>query len=81
MEDKSFTIEQIEYCRVKSEQGDPDSQYNLGVIYRDGLGVQQDYKESIKWFMKSSDLGHGYSKYTLGVMYQNGEGVPQDYKE
>ena len=27
-----------------AEQGDPDAQYNLGVMYRNGNGVPQDYK-------------------------------------
>ena len=30
--------------RLLAEQGDADAQFNLGVMYEDGQGVTQDYK-------------------------------------
>ena len=33
-----------------AEQGDRNLQYNLGVMYRNGWGVPQDYAEAVKWF-------------------------------
>ena len=40
-----------------AEQGNTDAQYNLGVSYRDGQGVQQDYKEAAKWYRLSAEQG------------------------
>ena len=34
-----------------AEQGDAEAQYNLGVMYDDGTGVLQDYKEAVKWYL------------------------------
>ncbi len=64
-----------------AERGDADAQNNLGVMYFDGQGVVQDYKEAGKWYRKSAEQGDAGAKYNLGVMYTNGQGVPQDFKE
>ena len=39
--------------RPLAEQGDAKAQYNLGVMYDNGKGVTQDYKEAVKWYRKS----------------------------
>ena len=33
-----------------AKQGHAKSQYNLGVMYRGGQGVTQDYKTAVEWF-------------------------------
>lgn len=33
-----------------AEQGDEFAQSNLGIIYENGIGVPQDYKEAVKWY-------------------------------
>ena len=38
-----------EECREAAENGDPDAQYWLGVRYRDGIGVSQNYREAWTW--------------------------------
>ena len=61
-----------------AEQGNASAQYNLGQLYRDGLGVTQDYKEAEKWYLSAAENGLAAAQFTLGVMYLNGEGVPKD---
>jgi TPR repeat protein len=81
--------------KIFAEEGDESAQYHLGIIYRDGQGVPQDYAESAKWFRKaatqkttSSDRANGTrffyivtSQTALGAMSFNGWGVPKDYAE
>ena len=62
-----------------AEQGDAHAQYNLGQMYRKGLGVPQDYKEAVKWYRLSAEQGDATSQFNLGTMYEVGQGVPQDY--
>ena len=38
-----------------AEQGVAEAQYNLGVMYRNGLGVLQDYKEALRLFRLSAE--------------------------
>ena len=64
-----------------AEAGDADAQYNLGVMYNEGDGVLQDYKEAVKWYRLAAEQGHASAQNNLGTMYDTGEGVIQDYKE
>ncbi|MHC5060354.1 MAG: secretin N-terminal domain-containing protein [Planctomycetota bacterium] len=64
-----------------AEQEYAEAQYNLGVMYSNGQGVEQDYKEAVKWYRKAAEQEYAEAQYDLGVMYDNGQGVEQDYKE
>ena len=65
----------------KEGQEDAQAQYNLAIKYYDGDGVEQDFKEAVKWFQKAADQGFALAQYNLGVMYEKGQGVGQDFKE
>ena len=43
--------------------------YYLGAMYRMGLGVKEDQKESFKWFLKAAKLGHVESQFLVGCAY------------
>ena len=62
-----------------AEQGDAYAQFNLGLMYGNGLGVPQDYKEAEKWYRLSAEQGHPEAQYNLGQMYRIGQGVQQDH--
>ena len=59
--------------------GNADAQYNLGITYKKGQGVTQDYKEAVKWFRLAADQGDADAQINLGFRYASGEGVTQDY--
>ena len=61
-----------------AEQGNVDAQFNLGVMYDNGRGVRQDYKQAVQWYRKAAEQGHADAQYNLGVAYKKGEGVRQD---
>jgi len=42
-----------------AEQGHDDAQYKLGKLYREGLGVAQDYVEAYKWYYIVAKKGYG----------------------
>ena len=73
--------ESIETTIQKAEQGDADAQFNLGLMYGNGKGVPQDYKQAAYWLKKSAEQGDATAQGNLGIMYDNGNGVPQDYKQ
>jgi hypothetical protein len=50
-------------------------------MYKNGDGVPQDYKESVKLFKLAAKQGNSEAQFGLGVMYHKGGGVPQDYTE
>jgi len=67
--------------KAKAEARDADAQFNLGVMYYQGLGVEQDFKEAVKWYQKAADQGFATAQSNLGFMYRQGQGVEQDFKE
>ena len=52
--------------------GDAQAQYNLGLRYSTGRGVQRNDREAVGWYRKAAEQGHAQAQYALGVMYANG---------
>ncbi len=65
--------------RALAEKGDAPSQFNLGLLYVDGLGVPQDYTQASKWFERSAQQDYEKAQLNLGAMYGSGRGVKRDY--
>eukprot|EP00729_Bicosta_minor_P016507 gene16507-biopygen27206 len=59
----------------------PTAQNNLGIMYRNGEGVEQDHVEAVTWYRKSAEAGDETAQYNLGNMYHDGKGVEQDHVE
>ena len=66
-------------CSSDLEQGYGGGQNNLGLMYENGKGVPQDYKEAVKWYRLAAEQGLAQTQFNLGRMYYNGQGVQQDY--
>lgn len=62
-------------------KGDLPAQYNLGVTFADGVGVQQDLHEAAKWWTLAAEQGHAQAQYNLGHCYAEGELGQPDAKE
>ena len=71
----------LKILRPLSEQGNARAQSNLGVMYNNGHGVTQDYKEAVKWYGLAAAQRDASAQHLLGTMYDNGQGVTQDFKE
>ncbi len=56
-------------------QGDARAQYGLGIMYRNGDGVEEDPVKAAEWLTKSADQGFAGAQFNLGIMYQKGAGV------
>lgn len=67
--------------RPMAEQGDARAQNNLGILYRNGEGLVQDFDQARAWLLRSAAQGHAQAQYSLGIMYDFGYGVPQNYPE
>jgi uncharacterized RDD family membrane protein YckC len=64
--------------QIQAERGYPDSQRVLGELYLRGLGITQDYKQSILWYQKAADQGEEKAQEQLGEIYEKGLGVQKD---
>lgn len=62
-----------------AQQGDASSQFQLGWLYMEGHGVQQDLEQGVKWYMRSAEQGYAFAQTALGRLYEGGRGVQQNY--
>lgn len=61
-----------------AEQGYVEAQYNLGNIYRKGVGIPKDNAKAIKWFRLAAKQGHASAQSNLGLIYYKGDGVTEN---
>lgn len=64
--------------KVLADKGDPEGQFNVGVMYHEGKGVAQDDKEAVAWWTKAAEQGNANAQDNLGLRYAKGEGVERD---
>jgi len=61
--------------------GNPYAQYQLGMYYRLGFGVEADIYKARQWYEKSALGKIGAADNELGRIYQFGNGVPKNLKK
>jgi TPR repeat protein len=78
----------MKWYRMAAQQGNPDAQKQLGVMYEEGDGVPKDAVEAEKWFRKAvigtrekAEHGDPEAQANLGTMYYKGMGLPKDNDE
>ena len=81
---QEFTPEEIENLgindlRALAEQGNAAGQVELGGRYRDGLGVEVNDAEALKWMRLAADQGEVDGQIQLGLMYSRGTGTHRDF--
>lgn len=65
--------EAAEWFRKAAEQGNADAQYNLGMAYYKGDGVDRDRQAALMWFKKAADAGVALAQYNFGAMCIKGK--------
>ena len=68
----------LDNWRPLAEQGDVAAQYNLGMMYARGDGVDEDLATAAEWFERAAEQGHPEAQARIGAMYVRGLGVEQD---
>jgi TPR repeat protein len=63
-----------------AEQGHAKAQFNLGLMYRNGMGVPEDDLQAVAWYRKAADQGDANAQYNLGEIYRNDQGALKDEK-
>lgn len=71
-------VKSAELMKKSAELGYAEAQYNLGIIYETGEGVQQDIVKANEWTRKAAEQGNSKAQFSIAMMYLYGKGVPQD---
>lgn len=66
---------------IQAQHGDANAQYEVGLRYKRGDGINPDERKSMEWFRKAAEQGHVSAMEKLAVCYEKGEGVPQSAEE
>ena len=61
---------------IEAKHGNSRAQYNLGLMYANGIGVPKNYELAADWFRNAAEQGYAKAQYCLSVMYYKGHGVP-----
>lgn len=64
---------------ASAEAGDATAQFQLGMAYYKGAGVERDAALAMKWIQKAAEQGHAQAQYTLGAMHHAGRGALQSF--
>ena len=87
LEDGDAALKQKDYPKAMSallplaREGNTVAQYNVGVMYSNGLGIEKNEPEAVKWYRKAADHGHANAQVNLGLAYDGGRGVEKDPKK
>ena len=68
----------------KANQDDANSQFNLALLYENGVGIYRDGRKAVYWYTKAAQQGHVEAQYRLGTVYRFGYGeevVQTDFKK
>ena len=68
----------LEWFRLAAQQGHPQAQDCLAIMYASGWGVPQDHAEAALWYRKAAEQNYVESQRRLGKAYAEGRGMPHD---
>ena len=75
--EKNFS-EAVKHFTLAADSGYGLAQYELGVCYEKGLGVEKDYAEAVKYYTLAAEQGVLAAMLELAGLYEIGIGVERD---
>lgn len=67
-----------EWFRKAMAGGSRDARVNLGMMYLEGRGVEQDMPYGVDLIRSAADDGYARAQYHMGILYGEGKGVVRD---
>ena len=71
----------ISLLKTLANEGYIFAQVFIGLLYRGGISLKQDYTEAIKWIRKAAERGSVCAQITLYGIYSAGKAIEEDYVE
>jgi len=66
---------------IEAIAGSAEEQWQYGLKYRYGRGVEKNYREAFRWFQSAALKGHATAQRDLGTLYRRGLGVQRDFTQ
>jgi len=64
-----------------AKNGNAEAQYTLGILYRNGYMINENYKLAYYWFVAAAKNQHAQSIYALAMMHLKGQNVAADKEQ
>ncbi len=61
-----------------AETGNPNAQYNLGMLYTEGNGTPKNEEKSFYWFLLAAEAGNAQAQLIIATRYSKGIGIKPD---
>ena len=71
----------IEWYQKAANSGLAVAQYNLGIMYQLGLGLERDFKVAAAMYRQAAIQGYQPAQNNLAILLANGWGIKRDFKE
>jgi TPR repeat protein len=72
----------LSFFHRAADQGSARAQFSIGLMYREGAGVQKNDAQALAWFRMAADHGYAQAQNKMGFLYKDGEGgVRQDFAQ
>lgn len=69
------------WFRVADKSKAPAAQFNLGLLYEQGLGVDKSLGLAARYYLAAANQGYAPAQYNLAVLHHEGEGVVKSARE
>ena len=66
------------WLRLAANQGHPQAQYAIGILYAKGRGIPKSLPAAATWIKKAAWQGHLKAQFKMGIICALGRGVPLD---
>lgn len=78
--DKFGTPESVHLSEFEklNSRNSPEAKARLAYLYRQGLGVTQDYNKVMSLSREAASAGNAFAMYNIGYLYSNGYGIRKD---
>jgi TPR repeat protein len=73
-----FAQSDFEATKARAEAGDASAQYNLGLMYANGIGVARNDQVAAIFYRLAASQGISDAQVILGFMYRDGRGVAKN---
>lgn len=68
----------MKWYRKAAKQGHCGAQFNLGLRFFKGEGVNEDKEKAVEWYREAADQGHSRAQIKVCLCYFTDEGVEKD---
>ena len=76
--DKKEYTQAFEWWSKAAAQGFAKAEYNVGVCYENGMGVEKNTVKAFEWYSKAATQGFANAEYSVGAFYYLGIGVERN---